>query len=89
MEQSLQEIKELAEYMGKVVDEIPTGLKDLKDAATFALFDINCFVIKGIKTSTYNKALAFAKSIPRIDNVEDDALTTWMFNDQEYKKYLP
>ena len=89
MEKSLQDIKELADYMGKVVDEIPAGLKNLKDAATFALFDINCFVKRGIKTRTYNEALAFAESIPRVDNVQDDALTTWMLNDQEYKKYLP
>ncbi len=84
-----QEVRELADYLEKVVERIPRGLSHLKDALTFALIDLDCYAIGLYRTSTYRQALDFAQSIPRVEDLEGDTFTTWMLNDLEHRKYLP
>ena len=81
MELTRDQVRELAKYMARVVDEIPAGATSLKDAASFALFGLNCYAVRGIKLSSFGKAIAFAQSIPRVDDMNDDALISWMLHD--------
>ena len=83
------EIKCLVDYMQKVAKAIPAGLSGLKDAVTLSAFELNCYALQGVKISTYDKALKFAVTIPRVDDLNDDTLTFWMLNDREHLQYLP
>jgi len=89
MELTRDQVRELAEYMAGVVDEIPAGATSLKDAVSFALFELNCYAFRGVKLDTYVKALAFAQSIPRVDDLDSDELVSWMIHDREHLKYMP
>jgi len=83
------EIIVLANYMLKVVDAIPNGFTGLRDALSLAVFDLNCYALHNRKTGTYDKALAFGRTIPKVEDLNDDKLTAWMLYDTEYLKYLP
>lgn len=82
-----QELKQLTDYLHKLCDEIPRGLSSLKDALTFTLLDLTAYWRHDIKTKDLNKALTFAKSIPKFDDFNSDECCAWMLNDEEYIKY--
>ena len=81
------EIKEMIDYLDKVADQIPRGLAGLSDAVSFAMLDLIASYRHNIKTKAYDKALAFAKSIPKVKHFQTATFTSWMINDQEHLKY--
>lgn len=83
-----EELNNLADYLQRVADEIPDGLRDLRDVVSFVTLDLRMYSQKGIKSHSFDKALAFAATVPRVEDVEDDILTHWMLEDQEYLKYF-
>jgi hypothetical protein len=83
------EVKPLADYLLKVAEKIPQGLSGLKDAVSFAAFELNIYASKGIKTKTFEKALTFARTIPQVKDLNEDNFAGWMLHDREYLLYLP
>jgi len=81
------EIKEMIDYLAKVADQIPRGLSELSDAVSFALLDLIALYRHNIKTGAFDKAIAFAKSIPKVEHFQTATFTSWMINDQEHLKY--
>ena len=86
---SSTEIKPLAQYLLRVAEKIPNGLSGLKDAVSFAAFELNIYASNGVKTTTFNKALTFARTIPQVEDLNDDDFAGWMLHDREYLRYLP
>lgn len=80
-----QEVKELATYLDKVADAIPSGLSHLKDAVSFASIDLAI----GGRGPNFSKAVSFALTIPRVTKIEDDRLTEWMLHDTKHLEYFP
>lgn len=90
MQTTREQIIELANFLDKVADEIPQGqgLSELKDAVSFACIDLRMH-LRGVTGPRFQKALHFAQSIPKVDDVEDDKLTRWMIHDEKYLEYFP
>ncbi|RAI96981.1 hypothetical protein LX64_05181 [Chitinophaga skermanii] len=85
---SKEELNTLADYLQRVADAIPDGLRDLRDVVSFVTFDIRMYSQMGTKSKSFEKALAFATTVPRVEDVEDDKLTCWMLEDEEFRKYF-
>lgn len=87
-EPSSADIRLFVKEMDALLEEIPNGLSRLKDALTFAMLDLNMFTRFGHKSSSFQKALTFARSIPPFVDVKSDECTNWMLNDEEHLKYM-
>ena len=64
------------------------GLSRLKDACTFAALDIGMYWRFQTKTKDFDKAVAFAKSIPVFEDLNSDDACGWMLHDEEHLKYM-
>lgn len=84
---SRHEAKDLAAYLNTLADQVPRGLSQLSDTLTFASLDLISFGIHCFKMKTFDRAVAFAQSIPRFTDFESDEFTIWLINDAEYLKY--
>jgi hypothetical protein len=82
------ETRPLVKYMNALCDEVPRGLSSLKDALTFALLDLSMYNRFSIKSATFDKALAFARSIPHFDDIKSEECAGWMLHDEEHLKYM-
>ena len=81
------EIKELADYLKKINDKVPFGLSRLKDTLTFAEMDLRICARLEIGFKKYDKALAFARSIPKFEDLESEEFIDWKLDDVEHLKY--
>jgi len=84
-----QELKALADYLDKLADTIPNGLWALKDAVSFACIEIRMFLRFNKKGADFDKALKFAKSIPKHEDLNHDEIIKWQLYDKQYLEYMP
>ena len=82
------EAKELIKKVDRIGDEVPSGLSNLNEALTFAKLDLLAFISYGSKMTTFNKAVAFARSIPEFEDLKIEACADWMLHDLEHRTYL-
>lgn len=83
-----KELVQLADYLDKVAQAIPRGLPDLKDAVTFAVYDLRSYTRTHKRLRTLGQAIKFAKKIPVVATMEADRLTEWMIHTTDHLDYL-
>ena len=83
------EIKDLADYLDKLAETIPQGNWPVKDAVSFACIDLRMFLRTGVKSSDFEKALTFAKSIPKTDDFDSIEIIRWQLHNKDYQNYMP
>lgn len=84
-----EEAKLLANRLDEICDNVPNGLSHLKDALTFAIMDLRMYTKFGHKSSSFEKAVAFGKSIPQFGDYDSCEFFDWEMQDEEHLKYMP
>jgi len=82
------EVKELLDYMNAVGAHVPRGLSSLNEAMTFAILDLTAYYRFGSQLSSFHKAIAFGKTIPKFTDLKSEECASWMLHDVEHMKYL-
>mgnify|MGYP007079535621 FL=1 len=84
-----EEIKNLADYLDKLSDSIPQGNWPVKDAVSFACIELRMYLRLGMKGKDFDKALTFAKSIPRTEDFDSIEIIRWQLHNKDYQNYMP